>query len=767
MRTSAGSAIFGEGKPEGNFSIPNKMASVNYTFVSSSDISDDYICPMTGKIMLEPCQTECCGNHLSSSVVKRLAEEEKKPCPLCSAPNPAANSSSSGGSGGRRRRTFVARLDLFFQRQIHKVQVRCFHYERGCEWVGALKEVHSHSSSCDMQPWKCQHCGFESTHLAGTTEHAQKCPKRPVECSNNCGETAIPYGELDEHLRACPAQPVPCEFKYAGCMEMVARCDMSQHMCDSISSHQLLVAQQTLSVVTGLGVSFERERSDVASLKEKLAAARDKSERAQKMLRIKEQEIKSAEGKVRKLEEKLKEVAEEKQALSSSIDFVVGQHQDLVERKDVEIQNLRMRDNEASLVIVERLKSQLEEKEDDDSFLQQQQQMQRDRVNSVTSASMELLQAIAADLKCKKSLNSSDLSTLVSQLEEVIAHSWETTSLSSNDGNFDGSNFCRGVSSRVVIGGLKKPWGVAAWNGKIYVVDNGGSFGLHVVAMHGLEASLPSAASATSMGCVATSTTAATAATTTTTMLPVETMIASASISEITVPPGKCWYPRSVAIDSDSNIILADTGTHRVLKFSPRGKLLASAGSESASGSSPGLFNSPLGIGVSPTRGTIFVCDRCNHRVQVLRSDLRFLDEFGTQGAGDNQFSHPWDVAFDAQGNAYVADCGNRCVKVFTSELKPLRVIGRTEGRKYKPGDLRAPSSLCVDAVNGFLYVADMGYRRVLVYDIAGNFKCTFGHFVDPRGVAVDDEGRVFVSDRGGGSLLFPLQASGRVQMFS
>ena len=62
--------------------------------------------------------------------------------------------------------------------------------------------------------------------------------------------------------------------------------------------------------------------------------------------------------------------------------------------------------------------------------------------------------------------------------------------------------------------------------------------------------------------------------------------------------------------------------------------------------------------------------------------------------------------------------------------------------------------------------MADTGYKRVLVYDTAGNFKCTFGQFVDPRGIAVDDEGRVFVGDRGGGSLLYPLQASGRVQMF-
>ena len=104
-------------------------------------------------------------------------------------------------------------------------------------------------------------------------------------------------------------------------------------------------------------------------------------------------------------------------------------------------------------------------------------------------------------------------------------------------------------------------------------------------------------------------------------------------------------------------------------------------------------------------------------------------------------------------------------MKVFSSTLDHLRTIGRG-GDKYKKGDLRAPSCLCVDH-NDILYVADMGLKRVFVYDSDGKFRCSFGRFTDPHGIAVDGEGNVYVSDTGGGSLLNPLQPCVRVQMFS
>lgn len=704
--------------------------SVEYDFAPGSEPWSDYICPVKHKIMLEPYQTECCGNHLSSNLAERLMRE-KKPCPLCSAPSPSAS-----GSMGSNKRIFAARKDLFFQKKIFELQVYCPHSKNGCKWVGPLKDAQSHTLSCNMQPWKCQYCGIKGTLLFGTTEHDPICRERPIQCT--CGIDPIPFCEFDDHLKMCPAQLVPCEF---GCQSKVSRKNMPQHMEECMSRHQLLVAQQTLKMVTELSAKFSDGATGASGVMEEVAGGSHEADRLQDIVEMREEEVtvlkeqlKEKEDAIVKLEGMVKQVESDKEELTGSIGCVVAKHQTLVEQKETEIRKLLLKRHEVSEDSkrhIRRLQSQIEQKDDDIQELQ-------GRTGSVAigRTTVESLQEIVQGLRSKKgSMSGKDVSVLASQLEEVLTQAVETASLASSDGyaSDGGGNpmFCRGKLERVVIDNLKKPWGLAVKEGKLYAVDNGGSHGLHVSSIHDQDGS-------------------------------VEMMIASASISETAMPPGKCWYPRGVALDKDSNIILGDTGTHRVLKFSPRGKLLASAGTESMPGNTSGEFNSPSGIAIGP-EGKIFVCDRFNHRIQVLGPKLQFMEEFGESGSDPEQFTHPWDVAFDADGNVYVADCGNRCVKVFTSDLKLARVIGKGEG-KYKKGDLRAPTSLCVDKKD-FLYVTDIGFRRVMVYDTAGNFKCNFGKFTDPRGIAVDEEGRVYVSDSGGGS--FILHASGRVQMFS
>ena len=45
----------------------------------------------------------------------------------------------------------------------------------------------------------------------------------------------------------------------------------------------------------------------------------------------------------------------------------------------------------------------------------------------------------------------------------------------------------------------------------------------------------------------------------------------------------------------------------------------------------------------------VFVCDRDNHRVQVLTRELQPVKQFGSQRSGDGQFS-PEGIAVDSEG---------------------------------------------------------------------------------------------------------------------
>ena len=198
-------------------------------------------------------------------------------------------------------------------------------------------------------------------------------------------------------------------------------------------------------------------------------------------------------------------------------------------------------------------------------------------------------------------------------------------------------------------------------------------------------------------------------------------------ISEVELHANLPILDGSVALDASLNLILVDAMGNTVIKFNSKGKELTRK-----------TLSSPMGVAID-LQGKIFACDHSNHRIQILSSDLQLLGEFGSEEDFSNMFQFPSDVACDRQGNIYIADSGNSCVKVFTSGLEPLPVIGQT-------GELCKPVCLCIDG-DDFLYVVDSSLKMVFVYDCEGNFQCTFGQFVQPQSIAVDDKGHVYIID--------------------
>ena len=227
-------------------------------------------------------------------------------------------------------------------------------------------------------------------------------------------------------------------------------------------------------------------------------------------------------------------------------------------------------------------------------------------------------------------------------------------------------------------------------------------------------------------------------------------IVDSATFIERPTPSHKCWYPRGIALDHQGNIFLCDTDSHRVLKFDSTGALLAVAGTADQPGSKFGTFWQPRGI-IITNDNEVYICDRYNHRIQIFASDLSFLDTFGKEGSGPSEFDQPFDIAFDSAGRIYVVDCGNRCVKIFSHELKPVGRIGGTTQSKVE--DFRKPVAICIDR-NDNIFVADYDKHCVLVFDVEGRFKMHFGNygtkeglFNHPVGLTTDKYGQVYVSD--------------------
>jgi hypothetical protein len=75
--------------------------------------------------------------------------------------------------------------------------------------------------------------------------------------------------------------------------------------------------------------------------------------------------------------------------------------------------------------------------------------------------------------------------------------------------------------------------------------------------------------------------------------------------------------PSDIAFDSQGNMYILDTGNHRIQKFNPDGKFLASIGRK---GQGPAEFQYPLSLDID-SEGYLYVADSGNQRIQVLKPD--------------------------------------------------------------------------------------------------------------------------------------------------
>lgn len=97
-----------------------------YKFV---ELPDEFICPVTLDVLLNPHLTACCGQELSAEAVQEL-QREGKACPLCKEPH------------------FTSMLDKRFRRKLFEQKVYCSNQRRGCDWVGELATLGSHEKTC-------------------------------------------------------------------------------------------------------------------------------------------------------------------------------------------------------------------------------------------------------------------------------------------------------------------------------------------------------------------------------------------------------------------------------------------------------------------------------------------------------------------------------------------------------------------------------------------------------------------------------------------
>ncbi|HEY3990027.1 MAG TPA: 6-bladed beta-propeller [Acidobacteriaceae bacterium] len=127
---------------------------------------------------------------------------------------------------------------------------------------------------------------------------------------------------------------------------------------------------------------------------------------------------------------------------------------------------------------------------------------------------------------------------------------------------------------------------------------------------------------------------------------------------------GDYEIPHSIRIDPAGNVWTVDAGSSVVIKYSPLGKKLMTikVGEQPENG---GPFNGTTDIAFGPN-GRLFITDGYgNARVLEYTADGKRVKQWGKPGAGPGEFRLPHAIQIDEKGTIYVADRENGRIEMF------------------------------------------------------------------------------------------------------
>ena len=231
--------------------------------------------------------------------------------------------------------------------------------------------------------------------------------------------------------------------------------------------------------------------------------------------------------------------------------------------------------------------------------------------------------------------------------------------------------------------------------------------------------------------------------------------------------------PQGLAVDSAGNVYIADTLNHRVRRVDPRGVITTVAGSGDAGFAGDGKpardakLNLPTGIAIGLS-DTLLIADTGNNVVRQVGLDGVIRTVAGTGDAGyrgeagravDAVLHAPAGLAFDSEGNLYIADTLNQRVRRVDVNGQIATVAGTGvagflgDGHPATGAELNLAANplagigqgLGVDA-RGDVFIADALNHRVRRIDVNGIIT-TMVQMKTPLGVAVDPQGFVYVAD--------------------
>jgi hypothetical protein len=214
------------------------------------------------------------------------------------------------------------------------------------------------------------------------------------------------------------------------------------------------------------------------------------------------------------------------------------------------------------------------------------------------------------------------------------------------------------------------------------------------------------------------------------------------------------YMPSMIAVDGAGNLFVLDTGNHRIQKFGPDGRFLATLGRQ---GQGPGEFYYPAWLAIDDT-GFLYVTDPNNQRIEVLAADgkdhktIKGLD----QGAGPVFLGKSGELVTGSPRWLLVMNPDEKkpetlpkLVKVLDRDGKPLRAFGEPVDFKNDLVNRSANETIMTVDAAGQVYLVFPVQNRIEKYAADGRLLWRADREL-PYSMEIKDKGEV---KRDGGNM--------------
>lgn len=236
--------------------------------------------------------------------------------------------------------------------------------------------------------------------------------------------------------------------------------------------------------------------------------------------------------------------------------------------------------------------------------------------------------------------------------------------------------------------------------------------------------------------------------------------------------------PGGIAIDRAGNVYVADVFNHTIKKITPSGAVTNFAGNGQAGfkddvKAASAMFNFPVDLAVDET-GNVYVVDEGNNKIRKITTSgsVSTFAGSGSVGALDHRngilatFNQPDGIAIDSKGNLYITDQLNHKIRKITpggtvSTMAGNGAAGSADNNIGILASFNNPRGIAVDPA-GNVYVGDVGNQKIRLITPAGavstlagsgaagsrdNANGSLAEFYFPNGIALDSMGNLYVAD--------------------